>query len=274
MEARLQRRIQRYGWDLAARVYEPLWQTQLACAQSALLAQAALGAGERVLDVACGTGLVTFEAAKAVGTEGSVLGVDLSDEMIAAARATAQSRSNVAFRRMDAESLELPDGGFDAVLCAFGLMYVPDPGCAVREMRRVLKPRGRLAIAVWGARARCGWSEVFSIVEAEVASEVCPLFFRLGEAHALERLCEQAGLTVLAQQRLVANLIYADAGEACRAAFVAGPVALAWSRFDGRARERVCRRYLDAISRWRQGAGFRVPAEFVIVCAGSSSLCL
>jgi ubiquinone/menaquinone biosynthesis C-methylase UbiE len=269
MEARLQRRIQRYGWDLAARDYEPLWQAQLEGAQTALLAQAALGVGQRVLDVACGTGLVTFRAAEAVGVEGSVLGIDLSDEMIAAARVGARSRSNVEFRRMGAETLDLPDAEFDAVLCAFGLMYVPDPARAVREMRRVLKPGGRLAIAVWGPRARCGWSEIFPIVEAEVTSEVCPLFFRLGEAAALERLCEAAGLRVLAQQRLEAKLLYPDADEACRAAFVGGPVALAWSRFDPPTRARACRRYVDAISRWRDGSGFRVPAEFVILCADS-----
>ena len=94
---------------------------------------------------------------------------------------------------MDAEALELADAGFDVVLCALGLMYVPDPARALREMRRVLRPGGRVVLAVWGERARCGWSPVFPIVDAEVASEVCPLFFAWARA-TLAALCAQAGL--------------------------------------------------------------------------------
>ena len=86
MEAKLQRRIQRYGWDLAAGDYEPLWQEQLAQAQRAMLQAAAPAPGERVLDVACGTGLATFDAARAVAPGGDVLGVDISARMVEAAR--------------------------------------------------------------------------------------------------------------------------------------------------------------------------------------------
>jgi trans-aconitate methyltransferase len=90
MEARLQRRVQRYGWDLAAAVYESLWQSQLACAQTELIARATLAPGERVLDVACGTGLVAFGAAQPVAPEGCVVGVDVSGQMVDAARRQAE----------------------------------------------------------------------------------------------------------------------------------------------------------------------------------------
>lgn len=269
MESRLQRRVQRYGWDLAADSYEPLWHAQLAPAQAALLAAASLAPGERVLDVACGTGLVSFAAARAVGPDGWVLGVDLSGEMVdaAARRAFERQCSNVGFARMDAEALELPDAGFDVVFCALGLMYVPDPEQALREMRRVLRPGGRLLIAVWGERARCGWSAVFEIVDAEVASEVCPLFFRLGQRGTLARLAADAAFEVVEHRRIAATLAYADADHACDAAFVGGPVALAWSRFDAEVRAGVRAQYLQAIEPWRHGAGYRVPGEFVIVAA-------
>ena len=89
MEARLQRRVQRYGWDKAAPCYEQSWHRQLAPAQTRLLALAALRPGERVIDVACGTGLVTFAAAAAVGPEGTVVGTDISDAMVAHARTRA-----------------------------------------------------------------------------------------------------------------------------------------------------------------------------------------
>ena len=269
MEGKLQRRVQRYGWDLAATSYEPLWQTQLADAQAKLMACAALAPGETVLDVACGTGLITFEAATAVGPRGNVLGVDLSGQMIEVARRQALRRqvNNVRFARMDAEQLDLPDASVDVALCALGLMYVPDPDQAVREMRRVLRPGGRMVIAVWGERARCGWADLFSIVDAEVSSEVCPLFFRLGQQDALQRLCHTEQFADVTQHRISATLAYANADAACDAAFVGGPVALAWSRFDEAVKARVCARYLQSISAFRHDAGFRIPGEFVIAAA-------
>ena len=270
MDARLQRRVQRYGWDLAAAGYEPLWRAQLADAQTALMAAAALAPGERVIDVACGTGLVAFEAARAVGPSGRVVGIDLSGHMVdrSSRRAAEHRVDHASFARMDAERLELPDAGFDVALCALGLMYMPDPERAVREMRRVVRPGGRLVLAVWGERARCGWAALFGIVEAEVASEVCPLFFRLGQQDTLARLCAEARLENITQRRIAATLGYADAEAACDAAFAGGPVALAWSRFDDEVRRRVRARYLESIAAWRHGAGYRVPGEFVVVNAG------
>ena len=269
MKPRLQRRVQRYGWDLAASDYETLWQAQLAQAQTGLLAAASLAQGERVLDVACGTGLVSVQAARAVGALGQVLGVDLSGHMVnaAARRAADGGLPNVDFTRMDGEALALPDASFDVALCALGLMYMPEPKQSLQEMYRVLAPGGRLGLAIWGERARCAWSAVFPIVDAEVASEVCPLFFRLGQEGVLARMCEDAGFHAVTQQRISATLDYANADQACDAAFVGGPVALAWAHFDHGTRERVRSRYLQAIAPWRQGQTYRVPVEFVLVSA-------
>jgi ubiquinone/menaquinone biosynthesis C-methylase UbiE len=277
VDAKLQRRVQRYGWDLAAADYEPLWQSQLAPAQASLMACAALAPGERVLDVACGTGLVSFAAARNVGPAGSVVGVDISGQMVEAAalRAHEGGVTNARFSRMDAESLALPDAGFDVVLCALGLMYLPDAERALCEMRRVLRPGGRLVLAVWGERKRCGWSAVFEIVDAEVSSDVCPLFFRLGQPDALARACADAGFVAIEQHRFATTLHYANGDEACRAAFVGGPVALAWSRFDEATRARVCARYLEAIDAWRDdgadGSGYSVPGQFVVISAIAST---
>ena len=267
MEERLQRRVQRYGWDRAAPDYEPLWQRQLAAAHSTLLAVAQLVPGERVLDVACGTGLVTVAAARAVGPRGCVLGVDLSGTMIQVARerAAAAALDQISFARMDAEALSFPDASLDVALCALGLMYPPCPQAALREMRRVLRPGGRMVSAVWGERRGCGWAAIFDIVAAEVKSEVCPLFFRLGQADTLARHCVDARFEVSGQWRLVTTLDYADGTEACNAALAGGPVALAWSRFDAATRTRVQRRYLEALEPWRSGGAYAVPAEFLVV---------
>jgi SAM-dependent methyltransferase len=269
MDAKVQRRVQRYGWDLAADHYQPLWQAPLAEAQAAMMALASPAPGNQVLDIACGTGLVSFEAARAVGSDGKVLGIDLSGRMLESAerRAMEMNLTNCSFVRMDAERLSLADAGFDVVLCALGLMYMPDPLQALREMQRVLRPDGRLCLAVWGERSKCGWSAVFPIIDAEVVSEVCPLFFRLGQQDALARLCGAAQLDVTEQLRISTTLEFADECQACDAAFLGGPVALAWSRFSEPVRARVHARYLKSIAPWRVGDGFRIPGEFVIVSA-------
>jgi len=266
MDARLQRRVQRYGWDRAADVYEPFWRTQLAPAQTRLLELADLRPGERVLDVACGTGLVTFPAAAAVGAGGSIVATDLSDNMVASLTAAASARglTNVQAERMDAEQLSLPDASFDAVLCALGLMYVPGATKALEEMRRVLRPGGRAVIAVWGARARCGWAEIFPIVERRVASEVCPLFFQLGTGDALGAAMSAAGFADLRVDRLTTTLHYDTDEDACGAAFAGGPVALAYAHFDARTREEAFAEYLASIERWKSADGYDVPGEFVV----------
>lgn len=278
MNADLHRRIQRYGWDRAADRYEPLWQAQLAEARATVLEFATLAPGERVLDVASGTGLITFEAARAVGAEGRVLGIDVSTRMVELARRRSQrlETTNCSFAAMGAEALTLPDAGFDVVLCTLGLMYVPDPAQALREMRRVLRPGGRVVIAVWGERSNCGWSALFPIVDAEVASEVCPLFFQLGRAEALAQACIDARFAIMRQRRIATSLIFSGADEACDAAFIGGPVALAWSRFCRDARARVRARYLEAIEPWRCDRGYAIPGEFVVVgarCEEASELC-
>jgi ubiquinone/menaquinone biosynthesis C-methylase UbiE len=269
MDPNVQRRVQRYGWDRAADDYEALWQAQLAPAQATMLQMAAIAPGERVLDVACGTGLVTFAAARAAAPSGQALGVDISGEMIraAASRAADRAAANVSFARMDAEALELSAGVFDVALCGLGLMYAPQPEQALAEMRRVLRPGGRIALAVWGERAACAWAPVFGIVDAEVASEVCPLFFGLGTGQALAELCAAAGFEAVEHRRIEAPLAYATAELASDAVLVGGPVALAWSRFDAATRARVRARYLEAIAAWRVGEGYQLPGQFVIVAA-------
>ncbi|MCA0942554.1 methyltransferase domain-containing protein [Salipiger pacificus] len=201
MEARLQTRIQRYGWDAAAGHYHAGWEAQLRPAHDRLLEMAAIGAGARVLETASGSGLVTLRLAEAVGQEGHVLATDLSQGMIDAlqARLDEVRLSTVGTARMAAENLDVPDRSFDAAVCALGLMYTPDPAAAVAEMARVVAPGGTIAATVWGERRNCGWAEVFPIVDARVASEVCPLFFGTGAPGALTRLFEQAGLEQIAE---------------------------------------------------------------------------
>lgn len=266
MDPKLQRRVQRYGWDKAARDYEAGWQAQLEPAQSLMLEMVALQRGERVLDVACGTGLVSFRILDAVGETGAVVGTDISAQMVETARRLAAERGNrnATFERCDAEAMNLEGEPFGAAVCGLGLMYVPDPVNALGEMLRLLEPGGRAAAAVWGARAKCGWAETFPIVDARVSSEVCPLFFQLGTKDSLARSFTQAGFTDVRFERLEVELRYASDDEALNAAFRGGPVALAYSRFDEATREAVHAEYLQSIEGFRDGAAYGIPGEFVV----------
>jgi ubiquinone/menaquinone biosynthesis C-methylase UbiE len=267
MDAKLQRRIQRYGWDKAVDSYEQHWQQQLAPAQTRLLEMAAIRPGEHVLDVACGTGLVTCRVARQVGESGTVMGVDVAGKMVAYAQHVAahQRLRQITWARMDAEELLLPDGTFDVALCALGLMYVPYPVQALQEMYRVLKPGGRAVAAVWGQRDRCGWAEIFPIVEMRVHSEVCPLFFQLGTKDMLAQTFQAAGFKDIVSERLSTILHYASPADACGAAFAGGPVALAYSHFDARTRQAAHAEYLAAITAYGTGDGYAIPGEFVVV---------
>jgi ubiquinone/menaquinone biosynthesis C-methylase UbiE len=274
MKPELQRRVQRYGWDKASDHYENCWARQLEPAQTLLLEMARLRPGERVLDLACGTGLVTFPAAEAVAPDGKVVATDISERMVEIIheQASKRSQSNVSSARMGAEELELEDESFDVALDALGMMYYPDPVQSMREKLRVLKPGGRAVAAVWGARKNCGWAEIFPIVDARVNTEVCPLFFQLGTGEALNYAFETAGFHRIEAVRINTLLHYESDDEALGAAFAGGPVAMAYSRFDDQTREEVHAEYLASIQPHRNGDGYSIPGEFVVALGSKPEL--
>jgi ubiquinone/menaquinone biosynthesis C-methylase UbiE len=111
-----------------------------------------LGSGDHILDVCCGTGASAIPAAKSVGATGSVLGIDLAEELLKLAKnkAKQQNINNIEFQLGDFTNLGLPDASFDAIVCVFGIFFVSDMVSAVRELWRMLRPGGKLAITSWG----------------------------------------------------------------------------------------------------------------------------
>lgn len=269
MKPELQRRVQRYGWDKAAEYYENCWQAQLKPAHDLLIETANIQPSENVLDVAAGTGLITFRIAEKVGESGKVLATDISDEMVNIGTQVNHSRaiSNVSFERMDAENLKCEDNAFDLSTCAMGLMYFPDPDASLRQMYRVLKPGGRAVVAVWGSRKKCGWAEIFPIVDSRVNTDVCPMFFNLGESEVLKYPFENAGFKNVSLQKIETKLIYSSTEEACEASFLGGPVAMAYSRFDKNIRNEAKIEYIESIKPFKTENGYEIPGEFVI-CMG------
>ena len=152
--------------------------------------------GDRVLDVACGTGVLTREAASRAGPTGTVTGFDLSPEMLAVA---ARLSPGLRWQQGSAESLPFPDQSFDAVVSQFGLMFFPDPVAGLREMMRVLVPGGRLAVAVWASLADTpAYEAEVALVErlaGQEAGDALRAPFVLGDPERLAGLCAAAGIT-------------------------------------------------------------------------------
>lgn len=151
--------------------------------------------GDRVLDVACGTGVLTREAASRAGSSGAVTGLDLSPEMLAVA---ARLSPALRWQQGSAEALPFPDQSFDAVVSQFGLMFFPDPVAGLREMMRVLVPGGRLAVAVWASLADTpAYEAEVALVErlaGREAGDALRTPFVLGDPKRLAGLCAAAGI--------------------------------------------------------------------------------
>ena len=125
-----------------------------------MLELARVGAGDRVLELACGPGRAGARGGRARrGPAARSSSRDVAEEMtaIAAARAAELGLGNVAVRRLDLERIDEPDASYDVVLCREGLMFALEPDRALAEIRRVLRPGGRVAVAVWAARERNPW---------------------------------------------------------------------------------------------------------------------
>jgi SAM-dependent methyltransferase len=150
---------------------------------------------DRVLDVGCGTGILARAAADRVSDESQVTGLDLNEAMLAVAR---RLRPQVDWRQGDATTLPLPVESYDVVMSQFSLMYFPDRHAAIREMVRVLRPGGRLAVAVWGPYERAkGYVILTEIAKrgcGQAAADVLTAPFVLGGKDALRGLLMEAGV--------------------------------------------------------------------------------
>ncbi len=160
-----------------------------------LLQRAAPRKGDRVLDLACGTGIVTRSVAAMVGSEGSVVGLDISPDMLAVARRLAPTGgAPVEFHEGSGTEMPFPDTSFDLVLCQQGLQFFPDHQVGLNEIRRVLAPGGRAAVSVWrDIEAQPFMKAMDGVVAKHVAPGALSLPFSLSDGTYLERLAKNAG---------------------------------------------------------------------------------
>ena len=163
------------------------------------VARLALPSGATVLDVGCGTGTSAIPAAENVGPKGKVIAVDLADRLLAIARrkAVARNLENIEFRHGDMENLEYPDQHFDAVICVFAIFFVQDVAKQIRELWRMVRPNGQLAITTWGPRVwepgSTGWWAAVKELRPDLHAAFNP-WDRIADSASLRKLFTKAGI--------------------------------------------------------------------------------
>mgnify|MGYP005810707757 CR=1 FL=1 len=202
------RAFEHAGWEQAAAGYESAFGTATRQFLPALIEAAGIGRGDRLLDLACGTGLAAAAAAER-GAE--VTGLDFSAAMLAEARA---HYSSLRFEQGDAEALPFADGAFDVVVSNFGIHHTPNPAAALKEAYRVLRPGGRIAFTIWAAPAEnLAWRLLFDAV-ARCGNPAASDAPRPGGGFATADHCRvalaDAGFEAPATQLVRARWLHAD----------------------------------------------------------------
>jgi SAM-dependent methyltransferase len=167
-------------WKAAApgwKKYEKEMLRSMGPVSDQLIKSAGITSGQAVLDVATGGGEPALTIAKIVGSAGKVVGVDLSSEMlqIAKQRAASEGLTNVVFEVVEDESLSMfQDNAFDSVVCRNGLMFMPDPVKALKAFLRVLKPRGKASVTVWGSPDKAPVMSIVTKIVSKYVPEMKP----------------------------------------------------------------------------------------------------
>ena len=230
--------------------------------------------GERVLELACGpAGLGLAAAARVAPGEVVLSDVVAGMTAIAAARAEALGVRNVSARVLDLESIDEPDDAYDVVLCREGLMFATDPGRAAREIRRVLRPGGRVAIAVWGPRERNPWlGVVFDAVAGQLGRPVPPPGvpgpFSLSDADELAALLDGAGLRDVSVGELAVPLRAASLEQWWeRTSALAGPLTAILASLPEPAVRALVDRLREAAAPYAATTGLEFPGVSLIATA-------
>lgn len=253
------------AWDQLTELRQHLY----GAATRQMLAAADLHPGERVLDIAAGTGDQSRLAARLVGPAGSVLATDISQEMLAVAarRAEQEGLRNLTTRAMNAEQLDLSENRYDAVISRFGLMLIPNLQQALAEIWRVLKPGGRLAALVWSQPER---NPLFALEQAilakwhakEEAKEPQVDVFSLADAALFGSRLQQAGFQDVQVQ--VIPLIFHFPSFEVLADWWGSSWKNALAELDSESGQRLLEEARQAVRQFEGPQGIRAPAEVVL----------
>jgi ubiquinone/menaquinone biosynthesis C-methylase UbiE len=224
--------------------------------------------GERVLEVACGTGALTCVVAQSIGPNGRVVGLDLSAEMLAEARKIRLDPSSIApieWREGDVNAIPFENETFDIVFCNFGLMFFPDRVAALKEMRRVLKPDGRLALAVWGSIAKCPGQMAMKQSWERHFTDEAGLFdaqHSLGNPEIVLSLIQDAGFRDVSVQPVMGVVRLPSPGHLARSYG-----AMASIQADEKTRTEVINEVSAALQSYVRAEGLEYPIEAILASA-------
>jgi SAM-dependent methyltransferase len=230
---------------------------------------AGVAAGDRVLDVACGTGLVARRAAELAGAGGSVVGLDLNPGMLAVARALPPP-AGAPGEWIQASAMELPfpDGRFDAVTCQLGLQYLPDRPAGLAEMRRVLRRGGRLAVMVWGSIDRSpGFGALAGALERHIGDDAAAIMrapFALCDPEEVQALLEGAGLAAVTVATQRGTVRFPSVSDFVRYQCAGSPLAEPVGRAGDDARAGLVREMAEAVTHHVDAQGLAFPIEAVL----------
>jgi len=237
-----------------------------------LVEHAGVRPGERVLDLACGTGIAARLAAKCTGPSGAVTGVDVNPGMIAVARAVTSGVSPpIEWRESDAHALPFAEGSFDVGLCQFSLMFFSDRHAALLELHRVIAPGGRAAMAVWRSiDANPGWSLFATALEQHVSAEAAatmraPFVFADGEE--VRTLVKAAGFHDVRVDVDTRSTRFPSAREMVLRQAAASPLAGPIGALDAPALDRFVAGLADLLEPYTHDDGVSFPSEAYIVTA-------
>lgn len=224
--------------------------------------------GERVLDVACGSGIVARRAARRVGENGSVTGLDINPGMLAVAR---EASSRIAWTEGSALSLPFPDESFDLVLCQEALQFFSDRALAFEEMHRVCASRGRLALSVLrGLEHSVAYTAFADALERHAgpdAGEMMRSPFVLGDAEELRALVTAAGFRDVRIQIRIRSVRYPSFEQMLWREAASSPLAGPLGRLDDAARGRLVAEIADALAAYVDDDGIVLPIEAHVVLA-------
>lgn len=232
--------------------------------------------GQKILDIAAGPGDTGFVAAKLVGDEGRLISTDFSVEMVEVARERARQLgvTNVEFKQMDAEAMDLPDDAVDAALCRWGFMLMLDPAAALRETRRVLRPGGRLALATWAGPEANPWVTLvgMAMIQEGFPPQGDPLapggIFSLSSPETIRELASTAGFSEVEVVEVPITWAHADFDRAWEfISEVAGPLAALLKTLDEAETARVRAAIESAFDPYRGDDGISVPGVSLVAAA-------
>ena len=264
------------AWQLtgdAADLYERHVARHILGPWAPLLVDAArLAPGERVLDVACGTGVVARVAAERVGAAGHVVGIDLNAGMIRVARSLPPPEgAPVDWLERSALDLGLADASVDAVLCQQGLQFFPDKARAMREMRRVLRRGGRLALSVWtgiGPYNSAVGAALARVLDADTAERFLASRRAPGEDE-VRGLAREAGFAAVDVRIMRLEIRLPRVDRFVLDHLAATPVAAALAAAEPEARQRIATDVAEQLRRFADHDGIAYPEETYVLTAQS-----